>query len=194
MTNSLFPDEPLMPEGFSYLPDFISLREEQQLCELIFTLPLTAFLFHGFEAKRKVISYGYDYHPDSRSITEGEPVPTGFSFLLERAAAHLRLQSDAFEEVLVTEYPVGSAINWHRDAPPFELIAGISLAADCVFRLRPYDKSKRGRAATLSVPVRRRSLYVLRGPARSQWEHSTRPVTEVRYSITLRTLRRNPAS
>jgi alkylated DNA repair dioxygenase AlkB len=104
-------------------------------------------------------------------------------------AAYLNKNPDVFKEVLATEYPVGSVINWHRDAPPFELIAGISLATDCTFRLRPYDKTKRSRANTLSFPVERRSLYIMQGAARSEWEHSINPVKEKRYSVTLRTLR-----
>jgi len=187
--DSLFPDEPQFPEGFSYFPHFITPGEEEALCKVIAGLQLGTFLFHGYEAKRRVASYGYDYHFTSRSITKGQPVPPGFHFLIEKVAAHLRLAPEVFQEVLATEYPVGSVINWHRDAPPFGLIAGISLASDCVFRLRPYDKSKQSRSATVSFPVQRRSLYVMQGPARDEWEHSIRPVKQTRYSVTLRTLR-----
>lgn len=172
---SLFPEEVIYPEGFSYLPDFITPDEEQRLCELMATLSLNTFLFHGFEAKRKVASYGYDYHFNSRSITKGNPIPEGFNFLLDKAAAHLNIPPNSFEEVLATEYPVGSVINWHRDAPPFEMIVGISLLSDCTFRLRPYDKAKQSRSSIISIPVRRRSLYVMQGPARSDWEHSISP-------------------
>jgi DNA oxidative demethylase len=35
-----------------------------------------------------------------------------------------------------------------------------------------------------------RSGYVLAGDARRSWQHSIRPTTELRYSITFRTLRR----
>jgi alkylated DNA repair dioxygenase AlkB len=190
--HTLFPDdEPRYPEGFSYFPGFITVEEEQHLCGILSTLPLKTFLFHGFEAKRKVVSYGYDYHFDSRSITKGEPIPPSLLFVVERVAAHLNLAPEAFKEVLAMEYPVGAVINWHRDAPPFGLIAGISLGTDCVFRLRPYEKTKQTRSAIVSLPVQRRSLYVMQGPARDEWEHSIRPVKQQRYSLTLRTLR-NP--
>jgi alkylated DNA repair dioxygenase AlkB len=187
--DSLFPDEPVFPTGFSYLPEFITAAEEQRLCGIMSTLPLSSFMFHGFEAKRKVASYGYDYHFDSRSITQGNPIPEAFNFLIGRVAEHLKIPAADFKEVLATEYPAGSVINWHRDAPPFALIAGISLASDCTFRLRPYDKAKQSRASTLSFPVLRRSLYVMQGPAREAWEHSITPVRKLRYSVTLRTLR-----
>jgi len=40
-----------------------------------------------------------------------------------------------------------------------------------------------------NAPVRRRSLYIITGEARSEWQHSIAPVKETRYSVTLRTLR-----
>jgi alkylated DNA repair dioxygenase AlkB len=41
----------------------------------------------------------------------------------------------------------------------------------------------------ISFPVKRRSLYIMQGAARSEWQHSIAPVEQQRYSITLRTLR-----
>jgi alkylated DNA repair dioxygenase AlkB len=103
-------------------------------------------------------------------------------------AAYLQIDRDQFAELLVTDYPIGSVINWHRDAPPFDIIAGLSLLSDCTFKLRPHDKSKQGRGSVISLLVKRRSLYVMQGPSRSEWQHSIIPVREIRYSITLRTL------
>jgi alkylated DNA repair dioxygenase AlkB len=54
--------------------------------------------------------------------------------------------------------------------------------------LRPHDKTKQGRKAIISFPVKRGSLYLMKGLARSEWEHSISPVKAIRYSITLRTL------
>lgn len=90
----------------------------------------------------------------------------------------------------MTEYSPGTVINWHRDAPPFDLIAGISIRGDCKFRLRPHDKTKQTRSSVISLPVNRRSLYIIQGPARSEWQHSIAPVKQTRYSITLRTLKK----
>jgi alkylated DNA repair dioxygenase AlkB len=39
-----------------------------------------------------------------------------------------------------------------------------------------------------SVTVQPRSLYILRGPARRQWEHSVPPVDSLRYAVTFRNL------
>jgi alkylated DNA repair dioxygenase AlkB len=189
LDNTLFPIDPVYPAGFAYYPDFISEAEEEDLLLALSRLELHTFIFQGFEAKRRVASFGYDYSFDKRDLSKGKEIPVIFQPLIEKAATHLSIRPEDFKELLVTEYPVGSVINWHRDAPPFDIIAGISLLSDCTFRLRPYDKAKQGRSSIISLPVKKRSFYVMQGSARSDWEHSISPVKQVRYSITLRTLR-----
>jgi hypothetical protein len=39
------------------------------------------------------------------------------------------------------------------------------------------------------MELKPRSAYLLRGPARRDWQHSIPPVDELRYSITFRSLR-----
>ena len=191
--NTLFPTGPVFPEGFSYIPDFISHEEEITLCYEISSMELKTFQFQGYEAKRKVASFGYDYSFQNQQLSKGKDIPTVFNPLIEKIARHLCRDTEAFAEFLVTEYPVGAVINWHRDAPSFYLIAGISLNADCNFRLRPYEKSKQTRSSIISLPVKRRSLYVMEGESRSAWQHSISPVKQLRYSITLRTLKPSSA-
>jgi alkylated DNA repair dioxygenase AlkB len=186
--DTLFPIEPILPAGFSYHENFLAIEEEQRLCKEILKMNLHTFLFQGFEAKRKVASFGYDWSFEKRTLSKGKDIPSIFDPLINKVAAYLQIDRDQFAELLVTEYPIGSVINWHRDAPPFDIIAGISLLSDCTFKLRPHDRSKQSRGSVVSLPVRRRSLYIIQGSARSEWEHSIAPVKELRYSITLRTL------
>lgn len=186
---TLFPIEPLFPDGFTYEEDFISEEEEQRLLQRIQQTELHTFQFQGYEAKRRVASFGWDWNFEKRQLKKGKEIPATFSWLVAKVANKLSLQPSAFAELLITEYPVGSVINWHRDAPPFALIAGLSLQADCVFKLRPHEKERQTRKATLSIPVKRRSLYVMKGEAREAWQHSTAAVKKTRYSLTLRTLR-----
>jgi alkylated DNA repair dioxygenase AlkB len=186
---TLFPVESIYPEGFSYFPDFLSIQEEDELLAAIKKVDLHVFNFQGFEAKRKVASFGYDYSFDKRSLTKGKQIPQEFDWLIKKTAVKIGIDPGLIAELLVIEYPVGSVINWHRDAPPFDLIAGISLFSDCRFRFRPQETSKQARNSILSLPVQKRSLYVMTGPSRSEWQHSISPVKQVRYSITLRTLK-----
>ena len=186
---SLFPNDPTFPEGFSYVPDFLSEADESDLLAAINTIELQTFVFQGFEAKRKFASFGFDYSFSQRKLNRGKEIPEDFKYLVKRVASHLNIPQSSIAELLVLEYPPGAVINWHRDAPPFDIIAGISLLTDCIFRMRPHEKSKQGRNAVISFPVQKRSLYIMRGPARSAWQHSTSPVPDTRYSITLRTLK-----
>jgi alkylated DNA repair dioxygenase AlkB len=87
---------------------------------------------------------------------------------------------------LVTEYSPGAAIGWHRDKAEFGDVIGISLLSSCLFRLRRKAGAKWERASLQAEP---RSAYLLRGPSRTEWEHSIPPVDAFRYSITFRNLR-----
>ncbi|HEX8546557.1 MAG TPA: alpha-ketoglutarate-dependent dioxygenase AlkB [Cytophagaceae bacterium] len=188
MQTQLFSNEPNFPQGFQYFNDFITVKEENDLLDFISKTPLHTFLFQGYEAKRRVESFGYDYNFDKRTISKSRPIPSFFHPLIDRVANLLQFDAQDFVELLITEYPLGSVINWHRDAPPFKLIAGLSLQSDCKFRLRPYDKAEQDRHSIISFTAAQRSLYIMEGASRSEWEHSIAPVKKVRYSITLRTL------
>jgi alkylated DNA repair dioxygenase AlkB len=187
--HTLFDIEPAYPPGFQYMENFLSEQEEETLLKVINGVSLHSFRFQGYEAKRRVASFGRDWNFEKRELTKGRDIPESFQWLVERVGQKLAIPANDFVELLITEYPVGSVINWHRDAPPFELIAGVSLQADCTFKLRPYEKDKQPKKSVISLPVKRRSLYVMEREVREQWQHSTLPVETVRYSITLRTLR-----
>jgi alkylated DNA repair dioxygenase AlkB len=151
---TLFPIEPVLPEGFSYIPDFINNEEEDRLYAEISKLDLHLFNFQGYEAKRKVASFGYDWSFEKKVLNKGKDIPGSFHFIINKVSKHLSKEPEDFAELLVTEYPVGSVINWHRDAPPFDLIAGISLRTDCIFKLRPHEK-KKAKPSVYSVPARK---------------------------------------
>src|SRR5205085_10627918 len=93
---------------------------------------------------------------------------------------------DQLKVVLVTEYEAGAGIGWHRDRRVFSEIVGSALLAPCVFRLRRKAGNGWERVNLTAEP---RSVYILSGRARTEWEHSIPPVDSLRYSITFRNLR-----
>lgn len=187
--NTLFDIAPVLPAGFHYHSAFINEAEEMFLIKTIEQFDLQNMKFHEYEAKRKVISFGRGWSFTEQQLKEGNPIPVEFNFLVERIADHLQIPTELIAQFLITEYPVGSVINWHRDAPPFETIVGVSLLSDCTFKLRPHDKEKQTRSATVSLPVQRRSLYTMTGVSKNAWQHCTVPLNKVRYSLTFRTLK-----
>jgi DNA oxidative demethylase len=93
-------------------------------------------------------------------------------------------------EVLVQRYPVGATIGWHRDAPAFGTVIGVSLGGTSRMR---FQRGTGERRRVWEVLLEPRSGYVLSGEARRSWQHSIPPTKELRYSITFRTLRRGSA-
>ena len=106
--------------------------------------------------------------------------------LRAKVARRLSVAAEAFSHALVTEYRPGTALGWHRDVPDFALVVGISLGTPCRMRFRPYPP-RRG-AAVFALELAPRSLYVLAGEARWQWQHGIAPTPGLRHSITFRTL------
>jgi alkylated DNA repair dioxygenase AlkB len=88
--------------------------------------------------------------------------------------------------VLLTKYPPGSTIGWHKDRSVFGEVIGISLLSPCTFRFRKKTGTKWERASIVAEP---RSAYLLAGPARTEWQHSIPAVEALRYSITFRNLK-----
>ena len=93
-----------------------------------------------------------------------------------------------------TVYPQGAPIGWHRDAPRYDIVTGLSLLSSCRMRFRPYPSpaalhSPDKRLATHEIVLDRRSAYVMTGDSRFAYEHHIPPVTDLRYSVTFRTLR-----
>jgi alkylated DNA repair protein (DNA oxidative demethylase) len=180
------------PAGFAYHPDFLTPTEESALSEEIRRLEFDEVRMHGVVARRRTVHFGWLYGYESWKIEPGPPLPEFLSPLRARAAALISLEPDAFAEALVTEYPAGAAIGWHRDAPQFgPVVVGVSLLGACRFRFQRGQGTAR---QTYAVSVEPRSAYVLGGAARSTWRHAISPTKTLRYSVTFRTLRRQQAA
>jgi alkylated DNA repair dioxygenase AlkB len=175
------------PDGFRYQPDLITIPEEAKLLDEIGRLDFHAVEMRGVIARRRVIQYGWKYGFDRSRLTQGPDIPAFLLPCRERAAAFAEVEPASLSEALLTEYQPGAPIGWHRDAPGFGLIVGISLLSACRFRFRrgPERASER-----VTITLEPRSAYVLSGPARSEWQHSIPEVETLRYSITFRTVRR----
>jgi alkylated DNA repair dioxygenase AlkB len=182
----LFGSSPELPEGLLYRPDFLTGDEERALASELETLPYRAFEFQGFLGKRRVVSFGWRYDFNQGGLKPAEPMPGFVLPLRDRAAALAGLDPEALQQLLVTEYPPGAGIGWHRDRSVFGDVIGVSLLSPCRLRFRRKVDGKWQRADLLAEP---RSAYVLRGPARTEWEHSIPPLETLRYSLTFRSFR-----
>ncbi len=188
ITKDLFGATTGGPEGLLYTPDLVTPSEEKALISRLKSLPFRPFEFQGWIGKRETLSFGHSYRFDGRGLEPAEPIPEWLLPLRARAASFAGLEEGALEHALLIHYPEGAGLGWHRDRPVFGDVIGISLRSPAPLRFRRKQGTKWQRFTLQAEP---RSIYLLRGPARTEWEHSLPPVEAPRYSITLRTLNRN---
>jgi alkylated DNA repair dioxygenase AlkB len=183
---SLLGEPRQLPEGFRYEQNLLSSVEEEGLLQHVRDLPFKNFEFHGHVGKRRVVFYGWRYDFNQGGLREADVIPSFLLPLREVAGAFAEMPTAQLQQVLVTEYEAGAAIGWHRDKTVFGDVIGVSLLAPCAFRLRRKIGTKWDRASLTLEP---RSVYLLRGPSRTEWEHSIPAVDSLRYSITFRSMR-----
>jgi DNA oxidative demethylase len=175
-----------MPAGLELQADWLTLDEEANLTARMSRLSFVDVVMRGQVARRKVLHFGIDYGYDSRAIRETTPLPGWLLPLRERAAVLADVSAEALVEVLLSYYPAGAGIGWHRDAPMFGRVVGVSLLGECTMQLR---KRTAGGFDRYELPLPPRSAYLLSGGVRWTWQHRIPAVKAARYSITFRTLR-----
>jgi alkylated DNA repair dioxygenase AlkB len=176
------------PDGLVYRPELLSEDEEHELLRRFDALDFGEIRMHGVVAKRTAKHYGLDYDYDSRAVVaEVDPIPDWLLGVREQAAELADVAPDELVEALVQRYPEGSQIGWHRDAPAFGTVVGVSLGSSARLRFRRHTGDVR---RAWEVELEPRSGYVLAGEARTAWQHHVPPTKALRYSITFRTLRR----
>lgn len=175
------------PDGLVYRPEVLTPEEEAGLLGVLAGLRFDPIVIRGQAARRTARHYGLDYDYEARAPKPGEPVPDWLLPMRASAAGLAGVEPEELVEILVQRYPPGSTIGWHRDAPAFGTVVGISLGAPARLRFQRGQRERRRVWELLAAP---RSGYVLAGEARTSWEHSIPPTKELRHSITFRTLRR----
>jgi alkylated DNA repair dioxygenase AlkB len=177
-----------LPEGLVYVEEFVSEDEERSLLSALEAMDFRELTMRGQTARRTVRHFGLDYAYESGEVVPTDPLPEEMAWLRERCAGLIRRDPDDLAQVLVSRYPAGAGIGWHRDAPIFgSKIAGVSLRASCRMR---FQRTLRGERSVAAIELAPRSAYVLSGPARWSWQHSLPATKDLRYSVTFRTLRR----
>ncbi|HET7547970.1 MAG TPA: alpha-ketoglutarate-dependent dioxygenase AlkB [Usitatibacter sp.] len=183
--SALFDEPAALPNGLALVPAFLTPREERMLLEAIRGLELREAQYKQYTARRRIASFGAQYDFDANELRPAPGLPPFLEPLRARVGEWLGIAADEFTHALVSEYRPGTPLGWHRDVPEFEVIVGVSLAADARMRFRPWPPKKGDAVLALDLPPR--SAYVLRGEVRWRWQHSVAATKALRYSITFRT-------
>ena len=155
------PDVP----GLTYVPDFLSAGEENELVETI-----DRSEWQAGTIRRRVQHYGWRYDYGSRKIDTSMrlgPLPEWASRLARRLVA-TKLLNEMPDQLIVNEYIKTQGIHKHIDRVPSfaDGIVMISLLEswEMVFR-NPRDKRK------VCQLLERRSAAVMKGDSRYLWTH-----------------------
>jgi alkylated DNA repair dioxygenase AlkB len=177
------------PEGLHYEDDFVTPDEEGQLVDLFEKVDFREITMRGQTARRTVRHFGLTYDYDTAATVPGDPLPDEMAWLRERCAALIEREPEDLVQILISRYPAGAGIGWHRDAPQFgSKIAGVSLLAPTRMR---FQRTVQGERSVGELDLAPRSAYVLSGKARWSWQHSIPATKALRYSVTFRTLKRS---
>ena len=158
------------------------------MVELLEGIEFREVRMRGQTARRTVRHFGYDYGYESWRLAPAEPLPAELEWLRARCARLAGLEPHALAQTLVSRYPPGAGIGWHRDAPMFGAkIVGVSLLSACRMR---FQRRAGGIRRVYELELAPRSAYVLASRARWAWQHSIPRTRSLRYSITFRTVKR----
>jgi alkylated DNA repair dioxygenase AlkB len=188
---ALFERDDLLPAGLLFEPEVIDSAQERALIEIAAALPLHEARYKEYTARRRVYAYGSRFDFDQYKLRPGAigELPAPLHALRERLAGWAGVAPQDFVHVMIAEYQQGTPLGWHRDAPDYELIVGVSLGAPARLRFRPWPPRDPKKDDIVAIDLAPRSAYLMRGTARWGWQHSVPPVPGLRYSITMRTAR-----
>ena len=146
-------------QGLTYIKDFITEKEENDLIEFINSMEWNNDL------SRKTQHYGYKYNYNLKnSLEKAQPIPEQFTFILN---ALNKKFNKMFDQLIVNHYEIGQGISPHIDNIKLfdDTIVSISLGSNCVMKFTKKDTSH-------DVFLERCSMVVLQGDARYKWKHS----------------------
>lgn len=161
--NSPAPD--IKVQGLNYIADYISAGDEQAL---LMEIDRHEWLS---DLKRRVQHYGYKYDYKTRVVDAKAylgPMPVWVSELCGKLTAD-KIFPVIPDQVIVNEYLPGQGISAHIDCIPCfgEPVASLSLGSSCIMEF-----SHPGTEDEKELLLEERSLVILSGPVRYEWQHA----------------------
>ncbi len=151
--------------GLTYLPHYITVDEQNKLINIIDQQEWSTKL------RRRVQHYGYRYDYKNGSLASSSylgDLPNWAGGIAKRLSDD-GLTTKVPDQVIINEYEPGQGITSHVDCVPCfgKTIISLSLGSSCVMDFT-HSQIKQ-KASILLLP---RSLVVMQGAARYEWQHS----------------------
>lgn len=154
-----------MIQGLTYITDFISISEQEELIAVIDSQTWLTDL------KRRTQHYGYKYDYTKKQIDSSlylGPLPDWLQSYSNKLYSQKYFDKKP-DQVIINEYLPGQGISKHIDCVPCfdHTIASLSLLSTCSMDFEHYQSGKHG--STILAP---KSLLILSEEARYDWAHS----------------------
>ena len=120
-----------LPEGLIHVPGSLTEAEERDVLAVLATFELQPYVLHDTPSRRLVRSFGLARVAGAYDVGPAAPIPVELEWLRERCAGQMGREPEELVQLLASRYPPGAGIGWHRDAPQFGDVAGISLQTPC---------------------------------------------------------------
>ena len=187
------PTHSMIRDGWRYRAEFLTGAQEQELLQLLSTLAFQNAQYKKWIARRRIVSFGGRYDFSKNQLNSAPPIPPFLYPLRQRIAEWSGIDEERLNHAMVAEYQPGTPLGWHRDVAEFDEVIGVSLLGHARLRFRPYPPGPAQRTV-FAVELVPRSVYMLSGAARWNWQHAVSATKELRYSITFRTRSADPPS
>lgn len=165
-------DDAIKIPGLSYIPDYITADDHNQLLDII------DGQIWSTELKRRVQHYGYKYKYKKRSVDTALYLGALPNLVVSIAKRFYRdgLAEKEFDQVIINEYQPGQGIASHVDCVDCfaDTIVSLSLGSVCVMEFTPIKPSTGGtpvQQQKIPLLLSPRSLLILKGAARYNWQH-----------------------
>lgn len=165
MQHTLFETTTEVPDidGLTYIPDYISAEQENELLAVIDRQEWSN------ELKRRVQHYGYKYDYTARNLDHSlylGALPAWLVPIPEKLYKGGYFQRKP-EQVIINEYEPGQGISAHTDVVSAfgETVASLSLGSGCAMQFSNGDIKH-------DIYLEPRSLIVMSGDARYKWKHA----------------------
>lgn len=155
-------------EGLKIIRNVFNVTEQKQIVSELQKQPL-ALRTDG----RRVIQYGPVYQLPEKRVRPGRlELPEVGKKLRRKLQSYLANPKQPFNQSIINEYPPGIGHYAHRDDLAFGPVLGtFSFGVRATLRMT-HVKTKQKR--TFLLPPG--SLYLVRGAARTQWQHEILPI------------------
>jgi hypothetical protein len=127
------------------------------------TFELKPYVLHDTPSRRLVRSFGLARVAGAYDLGPAAPIPAELDWVRDRCAGLMGREPEELTQLLVSRYSPGAGIGWHRDAPQFGDVSGVSLLTACRMRFRRGRTRARETAEPPSSPAPRTSCPVRRG-------------------------------